>query len=556
MIEHDIVIVGSGLAGLRAALEAYSSADVAVLSKIYPTRSHSVAAQGGINAAIGADDSWEDHALDTIKGSDYLADQDAVEIMCREAPQAIYDLEHFGALFSRAEDGRIAQRPFGGQEFPRTCYAADKTGHVLLHTMYEQLMKAGVKVYAEWQALSLVVSGNRCAGLITWDLAVGKLQAIRAKAVIMATGGYGRVYARSTNALTNTGDGMAICCRAGLPLKDMEFVQFHPTTLLGTNILMSEGARGEGGYLLNKDGERFMARYAPDHMELAPRDITSRAIETEIEAGRGFPGGYVLLDLSHLGKAKIEERLPQVRELAWKYLGIDAAEKPIPIQVGQHYSMGGIATNVDGATGLPGLFAAGECACVSVHGANRLGGNSLLETVVFGRRAGAAAADFVVVNPQPLFPGDVLERKEEQVETLFSRKRGERIAAIRGEMAGVMTSLVGVHREPEKMRQAKQTIYQLKKAYREIRLEDKSRRYNTEFTAAFELGCLLDLAEVIIAGALARTESRGAHWRRDYPRRDDANWLKHTLAFYDERGPLLEYEPVTVTKWPPMERKY
>lgn len=556
MIEHDIVIVGGGLAGLRAAIEAGTVADVAIISKVYPTRSHSGAAQGGINAAISDDDSWEDHALDTVKGSDYLADQDAVEILCREAPQAIYDLEHFGALFSRDANGRIAQRPFGGQEAPRTCYAADKTGHILLHTMYEQLMKAGVKVYAEWQALALASKDGVCSGLVVWDLATGSLESVRAKAVVLATGGYGRVYSRTTNALTSTGDGMAIAYRSGLPLKDMEFVQFHPTTLLGTNILMSEGARGEGGYLLNKDGERFMTIYAPAKMELAPRDITSRSIESEIEAERGFPGDYVLLDLRHLGKEKIEERLPQIRELALNYLGIDVAEEPVPIQVGQHYSMGGIAADSDAATSLPGLFAAGECACVSVHGANRLGGNSLLETIVFGHRAGVSAAKFALDNPRPDFPSSAVEEEKEWIESLFSRSGGEQVAFIRDEMAAAMTDLVGVYRDAGKMSRAKQKIYRLKEKFKLISLEDKSRLYNTEFTAAFELGCCLDLAEIIVAGALARTESRGAHWRSDYPKRDDTDWLKHTLAFYGKTGPILDYKPVTITNWPPMERTY
>ncbi|HNV31926.1 MAG TPA: FAD-binding protein, partial [Nitrospira sp.] len=383
MITHDILIVGAGLAGMRAAIAAPPDLNVALLSKVHPVRSHSVAAQGGINAAIGEQDSWEAHAYDTAKGGLYLGDQDAIEAMCREAPQDILELERMGVIFSRTPEGRIAQRPFGGAGFPRTCYAADRTGHALLHAMYEQLMKRRCRVYEEWYVTALLVEQGRCCGVVAWDLVHGGLQVLRAKAVILATGGSGRVFSTSTNAVINTGDGMALAYRAGLPLEDMEFVQFHPTTLKDTGILITEGARGEGGYLLNTLGERFMKRYAPEQMELATRSTVSLAIGQEIQEGRGVDG-CVLLDLRHLGRARILERLPQIRELALEFAGLDPIETPIPIRPGAHYQMGGVKTNAWGETDLPGLFAAGECACVSVHGANRLGGNSLLETIVFG----------------------------------------------------------------------------------------------------------------------------------------------------------------------------
>ncbi len=556
MREHDVLIIGAGLAGLRAALEIRGKADAAVISKVHPVRSHSVAAQGGINAALGVEDSWEKHAFDTIKGSDYLADQDAVEVMCREGPEAVLEIDAMGALFSRTEDGKIAQRPFGGAEYPRTCYAADRTGHALLHTLHEQIVKAGVQVYEEWYAISLAVSGGECRGAVAIDIRSGSLEGFRTKAVIMATGGYGRVYERTTNALIKTGDGMAMAYRAGVPLKDMEFVQFHPTTLRGSNILITEGARGEGAYLLNKDGERFMRRYAPKLMEIAPRDIVSRAIETEIMEGRGIEGECVHLDMRHLGAERIKERLPQIREIALHFAGIDPMKEPLPVQPGQHYSMGGIPTDADGRTSLKGLYAAGECACVSVHGANRLGGNSLLETLVFGRRAGRSALADIEGKSFKESPRGALEEEEKKMKELLAREDGERIASIRREARSLMTKKVGIFREGRSMMEAAAKLRELRARYNSVIVEDKSKGFNTELVAAYELRCILDLAEAITQGAVARKESRGSHYRIDYPKRDDVNWLKHTTARYTPTGPRLEYAPVTITKYKPKEREY
>ncbi len=478
---HDVVIVGGGLTGLRAAIETVDQGlDTAIISKVHPLRSHSVSAQGGINAALGnamADDSWEKHAFDTVKGSDYLADQDAVEIMCKNAPSAIIELEHFGTVFTRFPDGRIAQRPFGGGMFPRTCYAADRTGHNILHTLYEQLVgreknenwKGGkLTFYEEFFVSSLVKVGDnsfekgsekekRCAGCTALNIADMSLHGFTCYSLLLATGGFGRLFARSTNSLINTGDGASLALRAGLPLKDMEFVQFHPTTLYGTNILITEGARGEGGYLLNNRKERFMEKYAPKSMELAPRDIVARATQQEIDDGRGFEGGYVLLDLRHLKVEKIAERLPGIRLISLDFAGVDPVETPIPVQPGQHYSMGGVATGNELTTELPGLYAAGECACVSVHGANRLGGNSLLETVVFGKLAGQEigknfpssgtwnrkkAEDAVL---------DHLSREDARIKVLLAKSSGVKMHSLRDELKKVMFEYFGVFRDENKM---------------------------------------------------------------------------------------------------------
>lgn len=547
---HDILIVGAGLAGMRAALAAPSHLDVAILSKVHPVRSHSVAAQGGINAALGENDSWEAHAFDTTKGGLYLGDQDAIEAMCREGPGDILELERMGVIFSRDERGRIAQRPFGGAGFPRTCYAADRTGHAILHAMYEQLMKRRIGVYEEWYVTLLIVEEGICRGVVAWDLVRGGLHAIGAKAVILATGGSGRVFLTSTNAVINTGDGMVLAYLAGAPLKDMEFVQFHPTTLKDTGILITEGARGEGGHLLNTLGERFMTRYAPEQMELAARSTVSLAIGREIAEGRGVEE-CVLLDLRHLGRARILERLPQIRELAVEFAGVDPIETPIPVRPGAHYQMGGVRTNQWGETEVAGLYAAGECACVSVHGANRLGGNSLLETIVFGRRAGQRAGDYVsCIAPRGLT--DVALRAEEaRIRRLMASTGRERAWEIRDELGKVMSQNLGIFRTEKSMGQALRIIQDLKVRASRVWLQDHGKIFNTDLIQALELRSLVEIAETIVAGALAREESRGAHYRSDFPRRDDQNWLKHTLAYWTPDGPSLRYAPVTITRFSP-----
>ncbi len=550
---HDILIVGAGLAGMRAAVAAqtlYGHLDVAIVSKVHPVRSHSVAAQGGINAALGENDSWEAHAFDTTKGGIYLADQDAVEIMCREAAGDILDLERMGVIFSRDERGRIAQRPFGGAGFPRTCYAADRTGHALLHAMYEQLLKRSLKVYEEWYVTSLLTEDGACRGVIAWDLLRGGLQAIGAKAVILATGGCGRVFLTSTNAVINTGDGMALAYRAGMPLEDMEFVQFHPTTLKDTGILITEGARGEGGYLLNTLGERFMRQYAPEQMELAPRSTVSLAIGQEILEGRGVDG-CILLDLRHLGRARILERLPQIRELAREFAGVDPIESPIPVRPGAHYQMGGIKTTAWGETEMPGLYAAGECACVSVHGANRLGGNSLLETIVFGRRAGTRAGEYVRTLGPKAVSDTALREDERRFGRLMRNGPGLRAWQVRDDLGKLLSVNLGIFRTKESMLKAQAELRQLKAQAARVHIEDRGKIFNSDLIQALELGSLAEIAETIVAGAIAREESRGAHYRADFPKRDDANWLKHTLAYRTPDGPRLSFSPVTITRFPP-----
>ncbi len=553
MIKHDIVVVGGGLAGMRAAVEAAErGADVAIVSKMHPVRSHSGAAQGGINAALalGEHDSWEAHAFDTTKGGLYLGDQDAIEAMCREAPDDILELERLGVIFSRDEQGRIAQRPFGGAGFPRTCYAADRTGHAILHAMYEQLLRRRVAVYEEWYVTALIVEDGVCRGVVAWDLIRGGLHPIGAKAVILATGGSGRVFLTSTNAVINTGDGMALAYRAGAPLADMEFVQFHPTTLKGTGILITEGARGEGGYLLNTLGERFMKTYAPQQMELATRSTVSLAIGQEILEGRGVDG-CVLLDLRHLGRQRILERLPQIRALAIEFAGLDPIETPIPVRPGAHYQMGGVRTNQWTETGIAGLYAAGECACVSVHGANRLGGNSLLETIVFGRRAGIRAGEYArTVAPQALTT-DQLATEQSRVQQLLAREGSFRAWQIREELGQTMSLNLGLVRTHESMSAAISAITALTHLAMTVTVQDKGRVFNTDLVQALELQSLLDVAETIVASALPRKESRGAHYRSDYPVRDDQHWLRHSLIPRTHEGTALTYEPVTITRFPP-----
>ncbi len=547
---HDILIVGAGLAGMRAAVAAEAGLDIAVISKVHPVRSHSVAAQGGINAALGADDSWESHAHDTAKGGLWLGDQDAIETMCRDAPDDIRELERMGVIFSRDAQGRIAQRPFGGAGFPRTCYAADRTGHALLHAMYEQLLKRQVRVYEEWCVTALVVEDGVCRGVIAWDILNGGLRAIGAKAVILATGGCSRIYLTSTNAVINTGDGMSMAYRAGAPLMDMEFIQFHPTTLKDTGILITEGARGEGGYLLNTLGERFMQRYAPEQMELATRSTVSLAIGTEITEGRGVDG-CILLDLRHLGRERIAERLPQIRQLALDFAGVDPVESPIPVRPGAHYVMGGITTTVWGETTIPGLYAAGECACVSIHGANRLGGNSLLETIVFGRRAGTRASAYARSASPPSGDAGFLQREQTRIAGLMKNTGPERPWQVRKALGKVLALHLGLVRTREGMVAARSLVHALTVRAKRVRLEDTSRTFNTDLISALELGSLVELAETVVAGASAREESRGAHYRSDFPKRDDARWLMHTVCRRTPDGPRLEHTPVTITRFPP-----
>lgn len=563
-LTHDIVIVGAGIAGLRAAIAAAETSDkldIAVVSKVYSVRSHSVCAQGGTAAVMREGDSYDLHAWDTVKGADFLADQDVVEFFVRKAPEEIVLLEHWGCPWSRTEDGKINQRPFGGHSFPRACFAADMTGFHEMHTLYGKAKEYdNITFHDEWFVTSLIVEGGAVAGLTAIQLKTGKMHGIRAKAVVMATGGYARIYEFTTFSHTATGDGMAMAYRAGVPLKDMEFIQFHPTGLVPSGILITGGARGEGGYLINAKGERFMKRYAPEKMELAPRDIVSRAETTEIMEGRGIEGPYgpyIALDLRHLGEEKINERLPLIRDVAIKLSGVDPVEEPIPIRPAAHYSMGGIHANIRTETPIAGLYAAGECACHNVHGANRLGTNSTSDCLVFGAVAGEQAAKHALSNGFRELSQDKLLAEEKRVfDEILGSEGDERVPVIRAEMRRVMSENVWVFRTGDKLQTALKEIRALKQRFKNIRVEDKGKLFNTGLVEALQLDFTLDLAEVTIASALARTESRGAHTRRDYPKRDDENWLKHTLAYYTREGPRLEYIPVTITKWHPTARKY
>ncbi len=561
MIKHDVVVIGGGLAGMRAAVEAAEGgADVAIISKMHPVRSHSGAAQGGINAALGnrEEDSTTAHTFDTVKGSDYLADQDAAAAMCDDAPKQIIWLEHRGCIFSRLPDGRIAQRPFGGAGTPRTCYSADVTGLVILHTLWEQLERFGVKVYEEYFCTALAVDDGVGSGVVAYNMRNGDLELVTAKATIFATGGAGRMYLKTTNGYASTADGMGIAYKAGIPLMDMEFMQFHPTTLKENGVLMTEGARGEGAHLLNALGERFMFNYAPNKGELASRDVVSRAEWTEILAGRGIDG-CVLLDMRHLGREKILERLPQIRELALDATGKDAIEEPIPILPGAHYTMGGIETDKWGATRVPGVYAAGECANVSVHGANRLGGNSLLETIVFGARSATHALDYIKKIGDVKPSEKTLANERDRVGALLARTGGTRAPALRRAMNETMSANTFIFRDDAGLAKAVDDVTLVRKQFDEdAYVMDKSKTFNTDLVGAMETDFLIDASLALAAGARARTESRGAQARTDYPERDDANWLKHTLAWRQPAGPpRLDYSrAVTITEFDPQVRTY
>jgi succinate dehydrogenase / fumarate reductase flavoprotein subunit len=544
---------------MRAAIEAHDAgADVALLSKIHPTRSHSGAAEGGINAALGnaSEDDPESHAYDTVKGSDYLGDQDAIEVLCNEAPDDVYQLENWGAVFSRTDDGRIAQRPFGAAGAPRTAYAADITGHVLLQVLYEQVVKRDLLVYEEYFAWRLVMNDDRCQGVICWDLLNGGLKTIGAKTIILATGGAGRLYVGTTNAYACTGDGMSMAMRVGVPLKDMEMMQFHPTTLAPTGVLITEGCRGEGAYLLNSEGDRFLKRYAPNAMELASRDVISRAEQTEIDEGRGIDGN-VLLDLRHLGAEKILDRLHGTRELSMVFAGVDPIREPIPVRPGAHYHMGGVDTDLWGKTNVEGLYAAGECACVSVHGANRLGGNALMETITYGKRAGKHAAEWALANTTIEVPESTERDAERDLKALLDRNDGERPWRIRDELARTMHENFGVFRREEQMQRQGEIVAGLRERYERVVVEDKGDLFNSDLTQTLELEFLLELAECMVVCGIARKESRGAHARPDdYPDRDDESFMKHTMVSWENSAPRLDWKPVTVTKWQPQERTY
>jgi len=553
---HDVIIIGAGLAGLSAALEVRElddSVDVAVFSKVHPVRSHSGAAQGGINAAIRFDDNWQGHKYDTVKGAWFLADQDAVRVLCSEAKDAIARLDKYGALFNRNEDGTIAQRAFGGQSRNRTCFVADKTGHNLLHTLYEQTMKRNVNIYWEWFITSIIIEDGLFKGITAINLRTGDFHFIRGKALIMATGGAGRIYGQSSNALINTGDGTALAYQAGLPLKDMEFFQIHPTGLLN-GILITEGARGEGGYLVNKDGERFMKRYAPKFMELAPRDFVARSIHLEIQQGRGINDEYVHLDLRHLGEEKIKARLPQIREIAMHFGGVDPVHAPIPIRPTVHYTMGGIDVDITTQAQIPGVFAAGECSCVSVHGANRLGGNSLLDAVVFGVYSGKQALQFVNKYKLSAYSEVALKTEHQRLTELLNRSEGENAATIRKEMEKTMITSFGIFRNEKIMQEGLEKIIKLKRRYENVIVTDKGKVFNLELMRVLELGYMLELAHVIAIGAIARKESRGAHFREDFPEMDNKNFLRHTIVTKDEQGkPRISYKDVVIEDIEPLE---
>jgi succinate dehydrogenase / fumarate reductase flavoprotein subunit len=577
--KYDVVIVGAGGAGMRAALESSSRVRTAVLTKLYPTRSHTGAAQGGMCAALAnvEEDNWEWHTFDTIKGGDYLVDQDAAEVMCKEAIDAVLDLEKMGLPFNRTPEGRIDQRRFGGHTrnhgeaaVRRSCFAADRTGHMILQTLYQNCVKQGVEFYNEFYVLDLLMTDSaggepRASGAVAYELATGDIHVFAAKAVILATGGFGKVFKTTSNAHTLTGDGMGIVWRKGLPLEDMEFFQFHPTGLAGLGILLSEAARGEGGILRNADGERFMERYAPTIKDLAPRDIVARSMALEVREGRGAGPhkDYVLLDLTHLPREQIDAKLPDITEFARTYLGVEPYTEPVPVYPTAHYAMGGVPTNVkaevlrNNTDVVPGLYAAGEVACVSVHGSNRLGTNSLLDINVFGRRAGIAAAEYAVGVSHSELPETPESGVVAMVEALLNASGGERVSTIRTELQNTMDLNAQVYRTEESLKQAEQDIASLRARYANVSIGDKGKRFNSDLLEAIELGFLLELAEILVISARARNESRGGHFREDYPTRDDVNFMRHTMAYRDAEGGIqLDYKPVVQTRYQPMERKY
>ena len=551
------------MAGLRAAVaaaEVSSKLDIAVLSKHHPLRSHSVCAQGGTGAVMNEKDSFELHAYDTVKGADFLADQDVAEYFVTQAPKEIVLTEHWGCPWSRKADGKIDQRAFGGHTFPRACFAADMTGFLEMHAIYGKAVSYGnIHFYDEWFVTSLIVENNTAAGLTAIEMKTGKLHAFQAKSIVMASGGHERIYEFTTFSHTTTGDGMAMAYRAGAALEDMEFVQFHPTGLVPPGVLITEGARGEGGYLINANGERFMKRYAPEKMELAPRDVVSRAEQTEILEGRGLPGPYgpyIALDLRHLGEEKINLRLPLIRDVAIKLGGIDPVKEPIPIRPAAHYSMGGIRANIRTETPIAGLYASGECSCLSLHGANRLGTNSTAECLVFGAVSGEEAAKHASPAGLREIPQAKLAAEESRIAELAARNGDQRIAMIRDEMKHIMYEKAWIYRQGDQLETALREIRELKKRFKNVKVEDKGKPFNTGFLNVLQLDFMLDLAEVTVVSALPRQESRGAHSRVDFPKRDDQNWLKHTLAYWTKDGPRLEYMPVTIMKWQPVARTY
>jgi succinate dehydrogenase / fumarate reductase flavoprotein subunit len=560
MPQHDVLVIGAGLAGQRAALAAADAgASVGIISKVHPVRSHSNAAQGGINAALNPEDSWESHAFDTVKGSDYLGDQDAIEVMCREAPNEILDLEHLGVTFHRNEEGRLGTRAFGGASAARTYYVADITGQAILHVLYEQLMKHDeVYRYEEWFTTALVRDEDgRIAGAVTRNIRDGAMELFAAKSVILATGGNGQIYDPTTNALICTGDGIAMAYRAGAPLMDMEMVQYHPTTLAGIGLLITEGARGEGAHLYNAEGERFMEKYAPNKMELASRDVVSRAEQTEINEGRGFPDGTVALDITVVPRKRIHEALREIVNVGRDFAGVDITKEPIHIKPGNHYVMGGIKTDVNGQTSVPGLYAAGECACVSVHGGNRLGANSLLDTLVFGRRSGVHAADAArtqaVANPSEAQLAD----EERMIHEIVNRDRsGRRVSEIKAELGATMDKYVAVFRDEEGLHQAREIVNRLQEEVKNVAVDDRGTVFNQDLLGALELQFMLDNAECIVAAAIERKESRGAHTRTDFPERNDDDWLKHITLTANGGPPEVGYSEVTLTQWQPEERTY